>query len=120
MIQIDIKKTEIRVTGHAEFGPPGLDIVCAAVSTLFQNLVWSIGELTSEKIEYRFEKGDSFLNHSGNPSVAASVLLASFFIGIAAIQESYPEFVRVAWVDEDNGNGLGPAGHGLGQKGLKI
>ena len=120
MIQIDIKKTEIRVTGHAEFGPPGLDIVCAAVSTLFQNLVWSIGELTSEKIEYRFEKGDSFLNHSGNPSVITRTLLDSFFIGIVAIQESYPEFVRAIWIDEDNGNGLGPAGHGLGQKGLKI
>ena len=45
MIEITVDETRIRVEGHAGFGPPGRDIVCAGVSALFQTLVWSIEDV---------------------------------------------------------------------------
>ena len=49
MITISITETSIHVLGHAGAGPPGQDIVCSAVSTLAQNLISSIEELTDSK-----------------------------------------------------------------------
>ena len=46
MIQVIIRQGSIQVTGHAGAGPPGHDLVCAAVSTLVQTFVRSAEELT--------------------------------------------------------------------------
>ena len=60
MIEITVDETEIGVDGHAGFGPPGRDIVCAGVSALFQTLVWSIEDVTGDIIEYGFGEGNYF------------------------------------------------------------
>ena len=51
----------ITITGHAGAGPPGSDIVCSAVSVLFQTLIRSIEELTDDQIEYDIAPGNSRL-----------------------------------------------------------
>ena len=45
MIQVIIQPGSIQVTGHAGAGPPGHDLVCAAVSTLVQTFVQSAEQL---------------------------------------------------------------------------
>ncbi len=112
MVVITKHRNGISVEGHAGFAPSGQDIVCAAVSTLFQTLVWSIEELAGDKIKYEFADGRSWIKCDGNLSEDAHLLMRSFFIGIEAIRDAYPEYVRI-----DNGNGLGAKVNGLGQKG---
>ena len=48
MIEIEIEKGKIAVKGHAGYDEIGKDIVCAAVSTLFQALIASVKELTPD------------------------------------------------------------------------
>jgi uncharacterized protein len=112
MIEITRLTDRITVKGHAGYAPVGQDIVCAAVSTLFQTLVWSIEELAGDKIKYEFADGRSWIKRDGNLSEDVYLLMRSFFIGIEAIRDAYPEYVRI-----DNGNGLGAEVNDLGQKG---
>lgn len=106
LIEITVDETEIRVDGHAGFGSSGQDIVCAAVSALFQTLVWSIEDLARDKITYEFVSGRSWLNcdgglHEGSLSEEADLLVRSFFVGVNAIQEAYPGFVRIVRVENE-------------------
>lgn len=79
MIEITVDETRIRVEGHAGFGPPGRDIVCAGVSALFQTLVWSIEDVTGDIIEYGFGEGNSFLKLEKCVSEECDLLIRSFF-----------------------------------------
>ena len=107
MTTITNHKNGISIEGHAGFAPSGRDIVCAAVSTLFQTLVWSIEELAGDKIKYEFTSGKSWLEYDGSLSEDAVLLMRSFFIGIEAIRDAYPEYVGIVRIDNDNSNGLG-------------
>ena len=84
----------ISVRGHAGFAPHGQDVVCAAVSTLVQNLVFSIEELTKDKIRYDIQPGAVEIRY-GTLSEEAQLLVKSFFIGIRMIADSYPGNVRI-------------------------
>ena len=94
MITIQIKKDKISVHGHAEAGPKGQDIVCAAVSTLTQNLISSIEELTDDKIKYSISPGMVDINHE-ELSEASKLLVDSFFLGICSIANEYPAYVKI-------------------------
>lgn len=107
MIEITVDETRIRVEGHAGFGPPGRDIVCAGVSALFQTLIWSIEDVAGDIIEYGLGEGNSFLKLEKCVSEECDLLIRSFFIGINAIQQMYPDFIRLIWIGKDKSNGLG-------------
>lgn len=94
MIQIVIQPDSIRVTGHARYAEPGKDIVCAGVSTLTQNLIQSIEELTEDKISYIISPGTVDIRY-GNLSDKARLLVVSFFIGVSMIADTYPDNVKV-------------------------
>lgn len=94
MIEVKVQKSFITVSGHAGNGPPGHDIVCAAVSVLTQNLIKSIEDLTEDKIEYEISPGRVDI-HYGNLSEKSKTLVDSFFIGVCAVAESCPENVMI-------------------------
>ena len=52
MIEVSVRKNEIKVSGHAMYAPHGQDIVCAGVSSLVRTLIRSIEDLTRDEIEY--------------------------------------------------------------------
>ena len=94
MITISVTKNSIHVHGHAEAGPPGQDIVCAAVSTLTQNLISSVEELTEDKITYSISPGMVDIDF-GELSEASRLLVDSFFLGVCSIANEHPANVRV-------------------------
>ena len=85
----------IEVTGLAGYADVGHDIVCAAVSVLVQNLIYSIEELTEDKITYDVNAGHTVITY-GNLSEQAQLLIDSFFIGCNAVAATCPEYVRVS------------------------
>lgn len=94
MIAISVRKDGITVSGHAEYSEYGKDIICSAVSTLTQNLIYSIEQLTKDKISYVIKPGSvdiKFRNLSEN----ARLLVDSFFIGVCNIANSYPDYVKI-------------------------
>ena len=94
MIQITADEGSITIKGHAGYAEIGKDIVCAAVSALAQTLIYSIEELTADKILYDIEPGTVDIKH-GNLSAGAQLLVDSFFLGVQAIANNYPDNVRV-------------------------
>lgn len=94
MIEVDVRKDGITVIGHAGYAPAGQDIVCAGVSTLTQNLIKSIEDLTADKIEYEISPGWVDITY-GDLSEASKTLVDSFFIGICGIAEMYPGYARI-------------------------
>lgn len=84
----------ISIKGHAGYAPHGQDIVCAAVSTLVQNMVLSISELTKDKIQYDMQPGSVEIRY-GTLSEEAQLLVKSFFIGVREISNQYPSNVQI-------------------------
>lgn len=93
MIQVIIRQGSIQVTGHAGAGPPGHDLVCAAVSTLVQTFVRSAEELTDVPLHSDIAPGGAFVRYEGSPQV--QLLADSFFVGVQGVAEAYPQCVQV-------------------------
>ena len=94
MIEVKRNSGSITIKGHAGYAPHGQDIVCAAVSTLVQNMVITITELTKDEIQYDMQPGAVEIRY-GNLSADAQLLVDSFFIGIRLIANEYPSNVQV-------------------------
>ena len=94
MIMINVNPGILTITGHAGAGPPGQDIVCAAVSVLLQTLVASIEELTDDEIEYDINPGNARLEYE-HLSEKSRTLMGAFFIGISGVAEGYPECITI-------------------------
>lgn len=84
----------ITVKGHAGYAPHGQDIVCAAVSTLVQNMVLSISEITTDEIQYDMQPGSVVIRY-GTLSAEAQLLVKSFLIGVREISNQYPSNVQI-------------------------
>lgn len=94
MIEVTVRKDEIKISGHANYAVYGSDIVCAGVTALAQTLIKSIADLTEDKIEYSVSPGRADIKY-GNLSEKAKTLVDSFFIGICLIVDEFPEYVRI-------------------------
>lgn len=103
MITITEHKSMVIIEGHANYAPPGHDIVCAAISAAFQSLISSIEQLTEDKITYELTSGDSYIRFK-SLSEESDLLLRSFFITVKDIADAYPECVAVLKYDS-NGSG---------------
>ena len=82
MIQVIIQPGSIQVTGHAGAGPPGHDLVCAAVSTLVQTFVQSAEQLTDTQLHSDIAPGGAFVRYEGSPQVQ---LLADSFLLVCSV-----------------------------------
>ena len=82
MIQVIIQPGSIQVTGHAGAGPPGHDLVCAAVSTLVQTFVRSAEQLTDAQLHSDIAPGRAFVRYEGSPQVQ---LLADSFLLMCSV-----------------------------------
>lgn len=101
MVAIDYDRKNLRVTvkGHAGTAPAGMDLVCAAVSTLTYTLAVNVkklhrwGKVAKPKI--RLEKGDAEI--SCIPTGACRSMVQDVFeavcIGFALLAEKYPDAV---------------------------
>jgi uncharacterized protein YsxB (DUF464 family) len=94
---ITVTKTNdsISVKGHAGYADQGKDIVCAGVSVLAQTLVYSLEELTEDKIDCSMQSGDIFIKF-WTLSGQAQLLVESFLLGIQSIADAYPENVTLS------------------------
>lgn len=94
MIEVLSQLDGLTITGHAGAGPPGHDLVCAAVSTLVQTLVSSIGELTDDKVKSDIRPGKVVVEYR-DLSARGRLLIDSFFVGINGVAGAYPECVKI-------------------------
>lgn len=94
MIEVNIRKDEVKVSGHANYAVSGSDIVCAGVTALIQTLIKSIEDLTEDKIEYEISPGRVDIKYR-DLSEKSQTLVDSFFIGVGMIADEFPDYVRI-------------------------
>lgn len=94
MIAVSVRKDGIEIHGHAGYAAAGKDIVCAGVTALTMSMVKSLNDLTEDKIEYEISPGKADI-HYRNLSEEGKLLVDSFFIGVCAIADEFPDHVRI-------------------------
>ena len=93
----DRRITAFQITGHADAGPYGQDIVCTAVSALSISVINGLDKLVQAHpvIESDNDNG-GFLKVTGLRSDHDSqLLLTTLLNGLLDIQESYPDNIEV-------------------------
>jgi uncharacterized protein YsxB (DUF464 family) len=93
----------LELTGHADSGPYGQDIVCAAVSALAITTVNGLSDVIEAHPQI-----DSDDNNGGHLIVSdyqvdhdSEVLLQTFANGITDIQKNYADFIQVQEIHEN-------------------
>ena len=94
MIEVSVRKDEIKISGHANYAVHGSDIVCAGVTALMQTLIKSIEDLTEDKMEYEISPGRVDIKY-GDLSEKSKTLVDSFFVGVCLMADEFPEYVRI-------------------------
>lgn len=95
MTKVYKEGSAIVIDGHANYADFGQDIVCAAVSTLAQNLIYSLEDLTEAQIRTTVNSGYIKIDIEESAE-GVQLLVDSFFIGIKAVSEAYPDYVKLA------------------------
>ncbi|KRM62648.1 ribosomal protein [Paucilactobacillus vaccinostercus DSM 20634] len=85
------------VTGHADSGPYGQDIVCAAVSGLSITIINGLQQVVGEnpKVTLDEENGGLMMVSQLSDKHDTQILLKTFYNGILDMAESYSDFLTV-------------------------
>lgn len=91
------ENTWVEVKGHAGYAEPGKDIVCAAVSALYETLRLALGEICGvENPEVEpglIRLSPSDLSPLARAFSSASTLFEAFTMGMREIALQYPDYV---------------------------
>ncbi|GAW93333.1 ribosomal-processing cysteine protease Prp [Calderihabitans maritimus] len=98
--------TSFRIKGHANYGPYGQDIVCAAVSVLAQTAVIGLENYLSQPVEVDIEDGLLECRLPTNLLPAerekADVILETMYLGLISTMEAYGDYLQVKRGGEKN------------------
>ena len=113
MIEVKIFKSgksieAIEISGHANYAPGKEDIVCAAVSTLFQSLVIGLNDVLGVKVYTVIEEGyayiDYYIQDSGLTD-SINTLLNTFRETVNILSVQYNKHVKLIEMEvQKNGN----------------
>lgn len=101
MIQVEIVRNkeeriaQFRVQGHANAGPHGEDIVCAAVSALTQTALLGIGKHLERKVFYEVASGRVLARLEEAPDRLTDAVLETMLLGLREIEKLNPEHIRI-------------------------
>ena len=94
MVTVEVRRNGVKIVGHTRYAELGKDIVCSAISALFENLILSLEELTKDKARYEIVPGNSSMTHEVL-TPEGRLLKNSFLLGVRAVAEEYPDYVTV-------------------------
>lgn len=88
MITVHINNDGIIMQGHAGHHANGQDLVCAAVSALTCSLIHSLKHLSGNRIRAETDDGKAVIRWD-SLTEKGKLLVDSWFLGIAAIDQDY-------------------------------
>jgi len=98
VIKIEISRntdeTKITINGHANYAKSGYDIVCSAVSAIFQTLCLAEEEQAIADSYFELSSGYSRITIS-HPDCTSEILTDAFLLGAESIAETYPNNVKL-------------------------
>ncbi len=81
--------------GHAEAGPKGKDIVCAAVSVLTDSVFLGLDQHLHRAMEWSANSGDISVRLKEAPDDLTDAILTTMVLGLSEIQKIYPDRLRI-------------------------
>lgn len=91
--------SEFWVEGHAGWGEPGEDIVCAGVSALAETALLALQKIAKAAMESEQREGHVWCRllepKSPESWSKAQTILQSTLLGLKDIQKDYPAYIRV-------------------------
>lgn len=84
----------LEVSGHAESGEYGKDLICAAVSSIMFGLMNGLDILADDQIVIEQEANRIVIQNDGN-SAKASDYLELAMIQLRTIEESYQQYIKI-------------------------
>ncbi|SMC83010.1 ribosomal-processing cysteine protease Prp [Sporomusa malonica] len=87
--------TGFKVSGHAQAGPHGQDIVCAGVSTLVQASIMGIERYLKREINLVQDGGGIKMELACQPDSLTGAVLETMLLGLTEIAKLYPKSVRI-------------------------
>ncbi|WP_409228252.1 ribosomal-processing cysteine protease Prp [Gudongella sp. SC589] len=94
------------MSGHAEYGPYGEDIVCAAASVLGYTALRAIVEVAGideASLDYKVDDNMGYMKvnmdtEMGNGNLSdVQVILRTYEVGIKSMIESYPKYITLEY-----------------------
>ena len=86
-------------SGHAGYGEPGYDIVCAAISILTQTIVASLETLVGLPLQIKADQKQGYLecNWVNQPESTdrSNLLTKTLILGLSEIQAQYPNHISI-------------------------
>lgn len=103
MIKIHVTKnsegniTEISATGHANYAKHGTDIVCAAVSVLFQSTLNGLTEIVKAEVDYEMSEAHMLIKPkiTNDKNELINALLDTLELSLKGIFEEYPRHLNI-------------------------
>lgn len=89
---------ELSVVGHAAYGPPGANIVCASVSLLLQTLIYTVEGFLDLDVGYVVAEGASRVSCTFADKYAGLRVLAAFetvMCGYELLARKFPSEVHI-------------------------
>ncbi len=81
--------------GHADAGPRGNDIVCAAVSVLTDSVFLGLDRHLHRAMEWSADSGDISVRLKDAPDDLTEAILTTLVLGLTEIQKIYPDKLRI-------------------------
>ncbi len=81
--------------GHAQAGPRGKDIVCAAVSVLTDSVFLGLDRHLKREMEWSAVSGDISVRLKEAPDDLTEAILVTMVLGLTEIQKIYPDKLRI-------------------------
>lgn len=100
----------LTMTGHANRGPYGEDIVCAAASALVETLTMGLEEVLHERPHGVVSDGEADLEFTRPLSREARAVVETFLVGFQDLARTEPRAVRYVEISSSsylNENGKG-------------
>ena len=94
MINISIKKDEIKIKGHANYEEYGKDIVCASISSIAITTINAIIEFDSNSIDVEDSDGYlkiEILKHTDNVDILINNMIKLF----KELESKYPKNIKI-------------------------
>ncbi|MGE5380331.1 MAG: ribosomal-processing cysteine protease Prp [Methylocystaceae bacterium] len=90
-----------QVTGHADYPKSGDDIVCAGVSAIAQTIALGLVKQLGPDTMWQQKKGKLSCRigklSTDEELIVSQAILKSMQLGIEALQEAYPDFIKVEY-----------------------
>ncbi|WP_422486268.1 ribosomal-processing cysteine protease Prp [Gudongella sp. DL1XJH-153] len=103
--------TSYEMSGHADYGPHGEDIVCAAASVLGYTTLRALVEVAGvneAKLDYKVDDNAGYMKVKletelqNDNSSDIQVILKTYDVGIRSMIESYPKYITLEYVGGGN------------------